>query len=193
MAEHKLSLKESKVIQVSLLMYLCAVLASAFLETWSILILNLIIATVCSISYFILWMLYKDQRRRYFSLASFVMLNGFAIFFAVPFLVFIYGSISFWVGVLLVISMLLVPYLFSEEIALSVNKPYKTRLGRVYIILSSMLLIFGSGVYADSLYSQTTDLLQASLYTFLFSLCCWFVAPVLLIKPKKMDEVMAEK
>ncbi|GEN44515.1 hypothetical protein [Alkalibacillus haloalkaliphilus] len=164
MAEHKLSLVDSRIIQTTLVIYICASTGALFSGSWTVFVINLIIATLCGAIFVVLWKKFKNEHKRYFSLFSFVMINSLAVFFATPFLKTIYGSISFWVGLLLTITMVMVPYFFSEEIAFSVGKPNKTRLGRVYTVLTTILFVFGTSLFVDSLYSQNTDLFQATLF-----------------------------
>ncbi|PKR77945.1 hypothetical protein CEY16_08450 [Halalkalibacillus sediminis] len=86
--------------------------------------------------------------------------------------------------------MLVLPYLFNEEIAFGAQKPYKSKLGKIYLVYSMLFILFAGSVFSSSLFTQNPYPLIGSLIAFFAALLFFFLAPILLIKPKRMDEIM---
>ncbi len=87
---------------------------------------------------------------------------------------------------------MLLPTFFAKEIAFGIKKPSKSKLGKIYLIFTLLIIGFGSLVYAHSLSTSNPQANAIAILLSLFSLSLFFLAPVFLIKPEDMDEIVKE-
>lgn len=185
--------KESRIIGTTILL-----LITGFLFSWipdisiKLLVFNLSIALFSGCLFYYFWKITKHNSKRYYSLLSFVMLNVMSIHFAIPLLRIYFLTLTFWIGVVMLIIMITLPYLYSREIAVGVQKPYKSKMGMIYLIYSALIITFGATAYSNSLYTFNPDAFTLALLGFLIAILFLFISPALLIKPKEMDEIMKE-
>ncbi|MGP4108982.1 hypothetical protein [Virgibacillus sp. L01] len=182
--------KESRIVGTTILL-----LITGFLMSWVpkgnfvLLMINLLLALIAGVLFYYFWKTTKHDSKRYFSLLSFVMLNVMAIHSAIPLLRIYYLTLTFWIGIIMLTIMVILPYLYSREIAFGIQKPYKSKLGKVYSIYAALIIIFGITAFTGSLYTSNTDAIVLALFAFLLALLFFFISPVLLIKPAEMDEI----
>lgn len=78
---------------------------------------------------------------------------------------------------------------FSEHIAISVTKPTKTKIGKIYIVYAPLVLIFGGILFSRALSTSNPDALPIAIFGFLLAILFLFIAPVLLTTPQRMEEL----
>lgn len=187
----EVTFKNSRIIQTTLLLLLVGFLYSFIPEeNLVILIFNISLSLISGGLFFLFWRATKDRSKRYFSLLSYVMINVVAIYFAIPLLRIYFLTLTFWIGVVMLIIMNTLPYVYSRKIALAVQNPMKSKLGIIYVVYLALILIFGGSAYTNALYTSHADAIVISTVSFLFSIFLFFLSPVLLIKPKEMDKLM---
>lgn len=190
---NKVPFQESRIIRTTILLFVIGGMISIIPEGNPILlIVNLSLSLIAGVLFYIFWKKLKYHSKRYYSLLSFVMINVIAIYFAMPLLRIYFLTTVFWVGVVILLVMNILPYLYSREIAFGIQKPNKSKLGKIYTIYTILVLFFGSITYSNGLYTQHTDVLTIAIITFLFSILFFFISPIMLIKPKEMDKLMNE-
>lgn len=150
---------------------------------------NLSLALISYALFYYFWKTTKHHSKRYFSLLSFVMLNCMAIHFAIPLLRMYYLTLTFWIGLVVLIAMIVTPYFYSRKIAASHHHPEKSPLAKVYTVYVILVLGFGGAAYSDALYTQNPDALTLAIFAYLLSLLFLFVSPMLLIKPAEMKQI----
>ncbi|MRG87382.1 hypothetical protein [Salinibacillus xinjiangensis] len=182
--------KQSRIIPTSILLFMMGFLVS-FLpeENWTLLWFNFLLAALCSVIFFILWRLHRGRSKRYFSLLSYIMLNALTVYFSIPIFRLIYGTIAFWVCVVILATMIFLPYLYAEEMAVGINQPQKSKLGKIYTIFAPLLIIFGGFIYMGSLSTSNPDALFIAIFLFLGAVLFLCISPVLLIQPQRMKEL----
>src|SRR5699024_2654979 len=153
-----------------------------------LLLFNLLLTITAGFLFYYFWKTTKHNSKRYYSLLSFVMINVMAIYFAVPLLRIYFLTLTFWIGVVMLVIMVILPYIYSREIAVGVQKPYKSKLGKIYVIYLVLVFTFGGSAYMNSLYTSNPDAITIAVVTFLLAILFLFLAPVFLIKPAEMDE-----
>jgi|SRR5690625_1154241 len=190
---HKVTFQESRMIKTTILLFVIGGIISIIPEGDPIfLIFNLSLSLIAGVLFYVFWKKLKHHKKRYYSLLSFVMINVIAIYFAMPLLRIYFLTITFWIGVVVLLVMNILPYLYSQEIAFGIQKPNKSKLGKLYIIYTILILFFGSIAYSNGLVTQHTDALTVAVITFLISILFFFISPIMLIKPKEMDKLMNE-
>jgi len=187
----KVTFKESRVITTTILLFVTGAMFSIIPEGNPLFfIVNLSLAIIAGLLFYVFWRRLKHTSIRYFSLLSFVMINVFAIYFAMPLLRLFYPTFIFWIGIFILMVMNILPYLFSKTIAYGVQKPNKSILGRIYIVYAILIMLFGSVIYSNSLYTQHTDAFALAIVLFLFSILFFFLSPIMLIKPETMKKIL---
>lgn len=190
---NKVTFQESRIIKTTILLFVIGGMISIIPEGNPILlIVNLSLALIAGVLFYIFWKKLKHHSKRYYSLLSFVMINVIAIYFAMPLLRIYFLTTAFWTGVVILLVMNILPYLYSREIAFGIQKPNKSKLGKIYTVYTILILFFGSTAYSNGLYTQHTDALTIAVITFLFSILFFFISPIMLIKPKEMDKLINE-
>ncbi|WP_156289397.1 hypothetical protein [Oceanobacillus salinisoli] len=188
----EVTFKESRIIGTTILLLGTGFLTSAIPKgSIPLFLFNSLLALIAGALFYYFWKTTKHNSKRYFSLLSFVMLNTASIHLAIPLLRIYYLTTTFWVGVIMLTIMLILPYIFSREIAFGIQQPSKSKLGKIYSIYVVLIIGFGTVAYIGSL-SISTDMIVLAIFAFLLALFCLFIAPVMLIKPKKMNEIMNE-
>ncbi|RCW65839.1 hypothetical protein [Saliterribacillus persicus] len=187
------SFKESRIIGTSLLLFGMGFLMSVVPDISTPLILfNFVLAAIATVLFYVFWKKYRHQSKRYFSLLSYVMIIETGIFASIPLLRVYDSGFVFWFGIVMLITMVLLPYLFAKEIAFGIQKPAKSKLGKIYLIFALLIIGFGSSVYTVSLSTSDPDANVIAIFAFLCALLLFFIAPVFLIKQENMDEIVNE-
>ncbi|MFB4169306.1 hypothetical protein [Virgibacillus sp. JSM 102003] len=189
----EVSFKESRIVGTTILL-----LGMGFLMSWIpkgnllVLMVNLLLAFIAGFLFFYFWKTTKHKSKRYFSLLSFVMVNVMAIQFTIPLLRIYFLTLTFWIGIVMLIIMVTMPYIYARKIAYGIQKPGKSKLGKIYLVYLGLLFPFGGSAYMNSLYTSNTDAIVVALLSFLVALFFLFVSPVFLIKPAEMDKITKE-
>lgn len=187
----EVAFKDSRIIPTTFLLFFTGSMFSIVPEgNLVILVFNMSLSLLAGSLFFLFWRTTKHRSKRYFSLLSFVMLNVLAVYLAMPLLRIYYLSLTFWIGVIMLILMNTLPYIYSRKIALGIQKPTKSKMGIIYVIYLAFIFLFGGTAYANALYTSNTDAIVLAVISFLFSIFFFFVSPLMLIKPKEMDEIM---
>ena len=186
----KVPLKESRIDIIAFLLILMGALCSVLPDgSWLLFGLNMTIAVIACITSFILWRYNRSDSVRYFSLNAYVMLVALAIYFAIPLFRVFTGTIVFWAGLLVIIIMASVPYLFAENIASGVKNPTRTALGRVYMVTVPLIITFGSILFTNVRASDKPSAVPIAIFLYVGALFFLFIAPILLITPERMEEL----
>lgn len=186
----EVAFKESRIVGTTILLLGTGFLMSVVPEgNLPLLLFNTLLALLAGALFYYFWKTTKHESKRYFSLLSFVMLNVMAIHFAIPLLRIYFLMITFWIGIVMLAVMVILPYLYSREIAFGIQKPNKSKLGKIYLIYAVLVIIFGATAFMGSLYTSNPDAIVLAFFTFLLALLFLFISPVLLIKPAEMDEI----
>lgn len=186
----EVAFKESRIVGTTILLLGTGFLMSVVPEgNLPLLLFNTLLALLAGALFYYFWKTTKHESKRYFSLLSFVMLNVMAIHFAIPLLRIYFLTITFWIGIVMLAVMVILPYLYSREIAFGIQKPNKSKLGKIYLIYAVLVIIFGATAFMGSLYTSNPDAIVLAFFTFLLALLFLFISPVLLIKPAEMDEI----
>ncbi|MGM0867771.1 MAG: hypothetical protein ACQEWF_24370 [Bacillota bacterium] len=190
MAKKIVTFKESRIIQTTFLLLLMGFLCSFVPEeNWALLGLNIGIAVICGFIFVLLWRFNRHHSKRYFSLLSYFMLVGLSIYFAIPLFRVFAGTFIFWLALILIAVMAVVPYFFSENIATGVQNPTKTALGRVYMTTIPLIVVFGTILFFNANLSADPNALTISIFLFSGAIFFLFIAPILLITPERMKEL----
>src|SRR5699024_7627012 len=83
---------------------------------------------------------------------------------------------SFCIVFVLLFLIVTLPYVYSRKIAYVVQKPSKSKIGKIYLIYLGFLLSFGGSAYMGSLYTSNADAITLALFTFLGALFLLFLA-----------------
>src|SRR5699024_12199164 len=109
------------------------------------------------------WRTTKHESKRYFSLLSFVMINVIAIHFSIPLLRIYFLTPTFWIGVVMLIIMVTLPYVYARKIEYGVQKPSKSKIGKRYLIYLGILLSFEETAYICTLYTSNANAITLAL------------------------------
>ncbi|HLR71994.1 MAG TPA: hypothetical protein VK085_11285 [Pseudogracilibacillus sp.] len=190
---NEVTFQESRIFKTTILLFVAGGIFSIIPEGDAIfLIINLALSLIAGVLFYTFWKRLKHHRKRYYSLLSFVMINVLAIYFAMPLLRIYFLTTTFWIGAIILLVMNILPYLYSREIAFGIQKPNKSKLGKIYTIYTILILFFGSIAYSNGLVNQYTDALTIAIITFFISILFFFISPIMLIKPKEMDKLVNE-
>lgn len=182
--------KESRIFSTTFLLVLMGFLVSFVPdENWSLLAVNMGLAGLCSILFLVFWLKTKHESKRYFSLLSYVMIIALAIYFVIPFFRVFAGQLISWLGMVLIIIMILLPFLHRESIASGVVNPSKNPIGKYFFTVTALIIGFGVIFFATINFSENPDAITLSSFLFILSLILLFIAPVLLIKPSRVKEL----
>lgn len=157
--------------------------------SWLIFGMNVLLVIISAICFMIFLKKCRSDSKRYYSLLSYVFTMTLGIYMMVPLFRIMYGSVIFLGVLLIIVFMLLLPHIFREEIAYGVQKPGKSKLGKIYLIYTFLVLTIGGMLYKSNLVAQTVAALQISIILFFLAMLLLFLAPVFLIKPKDMEEI----
>ncbi|TMU82723.1 hypothetical protein FGG79_20800 [Bacillus sp. BHET2] len=182
--------KESRIFQTSFLLVLMGSLCSVVPDgNWTLFSMNMGIAGICSVVFYLLWRRNRRHSKRYFSLLSYFMLVALAVYFAIPlFRVFI-GSFIFWTALLVILVMAILPYFYSENIIIGVQNPTKTTLGKIYSITIPLIILFGTLLFFNANLSGNPQALPISVFLYFGAIFFLFIAPILLITPERVEEL----
>ncbi|UOQ49731.1 hypothetical protein MUN88_06535 [Gracilibacillus caseinilyticus] len=182
--------KDNRIIATTLLLIFIGFLTGSMPTiNMELVISNILLAIISCCLFYVIWKKTKHDSKRYFSLFSYVMFNCIAIQLSTPFLRLNFLTISFWVGIIILLLMVTLPYIFSREIVFGIKNANKSKLGKIYLIFSILMIALGTVLYSDSIYSDDINATGASIYSFLAALLFLFSAPIMLIKPKEVKQI----
>jgi hypothetical protein len=190
LAKQVVTFKKSRIIQTTFLLLLMGFLCSFVPEeNWILLGFNVVLSITMGVVFYLLWTFNQHNSKRYFSLLSYFMLVALSVFFAIPLFRVFADSIIFWLALIFIVAMAATPYFISERIAIGVQNPTITALGRVYIIIVPLIIGFGTVLFSNTNLSANPDALTISIFLFLGAIFFLFIAPILLITPERMNEL----
>src|SRR5690625_6299898 len=120
---------------------------------------------------------------------GYFFVKGFALFTCIPFLRIIYGHYFFWIAILLVLTVIVLSYIFVEKIIFSIRNPHKSLFGKIVITLMVLIMIFGNFLYERTLRPSLTEQYDSPIviYTFVFSIMMFFLYTGLLLEPSRIE------
>ncbi|MBN8194430.1 hypothetical protein JI667_20065 [Bacillus sp. NTK074B] len=184
------SFKESRIFHTTFLLILVGFIFSFIPEeNWLLFGINMGIASGCFLVFSLLWWQNRHHSKRYFSLHSYFMIVALSVYFAIPLFRVFAGTFVFWLGLLLIIVMSILPYIYSERIAIGVQNPSRTGLGKLYLLISALIIGYGTILFLNANLTANPDAFTISIFCFMLSLLFLFIAHILLITPKRMDEL----
>ncbi|QTC41022.1 hypothetical protein I7V34_18325 [Bacillus sp. V3] len=190
MKNKTVTFKESRIIPTTFLLVLMGFLFSFVPdENWSLLALNIGIAGLCSILFFVFWLKTKHESKRYFSLLSYVMIIALAIYFVIPFFRVFAGQLISWLGMVLIIIMIILPFLNRESIATGFVNPSKNPVRKYFYTVFTLIFGFGVIFFSTINFSENPNAVALSSFFFIFALLFLFIAPIMLIKPSRVEEL----
>lgn len=182
--------KESRIISTTFLLVLMGFLFSFVPdENWSLLAVNMGLAGLCGILFLVFWLKTRHESKRYFSLVSYVMIIALSIYFGIPFFRVFAGQLISWLGMILIIIMILLPFLHRESIATGVVNPSKNPIGKYFFTVTALIIGFGVTFFATINFSENPDAIALSTFSFIIALLFLFIAPIMLIKPSRVKEL----
>jgi hypothetical protein len=190
MTSKTVPIKESRIVPTTFLLVLMGFLVSFVPEeNWSLLAVNMGLAGLCCLIFFVFWLKTKHESKRYFSLLSYVMIIALSIYFVIPFFRVFAGQLVSWLGMVLIIIMIIMPFLNRESIATGLVSPSKNPIGKYFFTVFTLIFGFGVIFFATINFSENPDAIALSSFFFIFALLFLFIAPVLLIKPSRVKEL----
>ncbi|MBH9968477.1 hypothetical protein [[Bacillus] enclensis] len=182
--------KESRIIQTTFLLIMVGFIYSFIpYENWLLLGMNMGLAGLCCVIFTILWRYNRNHSKRYFSLLSYVMLITLSLYFTIPLLRVFVGSFLFWLTLLLLAACTLIPYFFSESIAKGVQNPSMSKMGKIYLIMSMLIVAFGTILLFYVNLQESQDAFVVALFSFGLAVLFLFIAPIFLITPERVKEL----
>lgn len=181
--------KKSRVIQTYILLAFLGFITSFVpKESCPLAIVNEILALLAVPMFLVFLGRHKHASKRYFSLLSFVMMIEMAIFFVEPILRIFYGSIFFWIEIVVLIFLGIVSYRIAENVALGFIKP-GSKFGLIIYAVCGAIIGLGAIVYRITLGAEVPDAFPIAIILYLFSLMFLFICPIMLIRPARVEEL----
>lgn len=182
--------KRSRIFQTTILLVIIGTITGLIpsYNFW-ILSLNLFLAFVSAILFYILWRKYSHHSKKYFGLMSYLMLVVMGIHCVIPFFRVLYGTLAFVVGIIIVISSILLPHLYSEAVAYGILNPSKSKLGTIFFIYVGVVFLFGILSYLALRLTGSSDMIAVVTFFLCIGLFFLFLSPIFVIEPKRIDEL----
>ena len=193
MLSEQVSFRKSGIVGTALILLIIALFASSSpTESLPFLIVNLSILFFIIIALFIVWKRYKSDKKRHLMIHGYFLVKGMAVFTCIPFLRTLYGHYSFWITILLVLTIIVLSYVFVEKIIFSIRNPHKSLFGKIVITLMVLIMIFGNFLYERTLRPSLTEQYDSPIviYTFVFSIMMFFLNPGLLLEPSRIERIV---
>jgi hypothetical protein len=182
--------KESRIIQTTFVLIIVGFIYSFVPKgNWLLLGVNMGLAGVCCVIFTFLWQNNRNHSKRYFSLLSYVMLIALSLYFTIPLLRMFFGTFLFWLTLLLLAACTLIPYFYAESIAKGVQNPSKGKMGKVYLIMSMLIVVFGTILIFYMNLQGSKDAFALALFSFIMAVLFLFIAPIFLITPERVKEL----
>lgn len=160
-------------------------------ESIPILIINLSMLIIVTVTLVIAWQKYRENKRRHMMIHGYIWLTTLAIYFSLPLLRVLYGHYTFWICLSILMIMIVLPYLYAKRIVFGLRNPHKSKFGRISFTFIILLIFFGLILYRSSFNESTIELYPIAIYLYLAANLLFILAPGLLLKPgviDKMDE-----
>lgn len=142
---------------------------------------------------FALWMKFKYERTRYFSLHSLVMMSGMAFFLMTPVFKALFPSVYFWV--LLIIVLVLCFALFSkyDAIGASFLNPQKKLFKIIVFSYLGAFIFFSAFFWIFRLVIPVPYWLKVAIILFFIGVFFLMTSPAMLVTPTRAKELSEGK
>ncbi|MFD2045544.1 hypothetical protein ACFSTA_17815 [Ornithinibacillus salinisoli] len=192
--EEKIPFRESR-IHLSTTLFLLIGFLISFVpsENWLLMTCNVLIALLGGVVLFFFWRIHQYYRAKYYSIVTYVMLNTLAIYFSIPIIRMTYGTVGFWICIVLLTFLVLFPYIFSELAAGTILKPSESKLGTFFLIYIVAVVLFGSILYANFQGNDNPNAFALAIFSFLLAIFFFVLAPIVLLKFEKMTQYRVYK
>lgn len=179
---------------ITLTLHIIIAFISSFMPEESLglwLKVNIMAAVIFAVINYCLWMKFKEDSVRYFSLHSLVMLIGLAFYTMAPMFKALYATVYFWI--LLIVILAFTIYIFSKYKAIGKSYVKQTGFKKIVFIYTSTLLAVGSVLLWFMLATQTAQWVVVAIIFFLGGFFFLMVAPLMLITPEQVEAFELEE
>ncbi len=189
----QVSFRKSGIVGTVLILLVLALVAGSLpVENLTLLIINLSLLVCITIALFIVWIKYRTDKKRHLMIHGYFFVKGFALFTCIPFLRIIYGHYFFWIAILLVLTVIVLSYIFVEKIIFSIRNPHKSLFGKIFITLMVLVMIFGNNLYERTLRPSLVEQYDSpiSILFFVVSIFFFILNPGLLLEPSRIERIV---
>lgn len=187
--QDEVPLKNNRILSISFVVFLFSFLSfipefnkGLFIFMVSVCVINI------PVSYY-LWLKYRKQSIVYSSYTSYSMILILSLFFLIPFIRLQNNIIAFYSIILFCISFFIVTHLKKEASVIMFHNPQKSKLGKLFYIVMGLVFLFGIIVNSIRLRDYDLSLILGSVFLFFAGLLFLFFAPMMTIKPERMEEI----
>lgn len=190
--QDEVPLKNNRIVSISFVVFLFSFLSfipefnkGLFIFMVSVCVINI---PVC----YYLWIKYRKQSIVYSSYTSYSMILILSLFFLIPFIRLQNNTTAFYPIILFCISFFIVTHLKKEASVIMFHNPQKSRFGKLFYIIMGLVFLFAIIVRAITLRDYDLNLLLGSVSLFSMGLLLLFFAPMMTIKPERMEEIKSQ-
>lgn len=159
-------------------------------ENWGYWIrVQILMAIVFGFINYILWMIYKNDSKRYCSLHTFVMLLGIAYYMMTPAFRGLFPSIFFWLVLLITIALIGFLLLKNDAVANAFVNPGDSWFFKILCIMGASILVAGGLLWAHMNITETGQFTPVAIILFLIGFLLVMIAPLMLATPERIKEL----
>lgn len=156
------------------------------------LVINLLVAILLTCINYVIWIIQKQNSKRYFSLHSLVMMLGLTFYMTSPVFRMLYPTIYFWI--LLFGIIVYSVFLFSkyDAIAEGLLNPRKKAFKLVVFTFFVIVFVTGRSIWGYILATDAAPFIGAAILLFFLGLFLLMIAPSMLVTPERAEEMKAK-
>lgn len=173
---------------ITLMLHLMFAVISSFIPPTNYgfwLKINIVIAFIFATANFEIWVKYKADSKRYFSLHSLVMLIGLGFYTMSPMFKGLYPTIFFWILLIVTLGFVIIMFINYKFVAKAFLNTTGKCFKKLVILYSGTLLLTGGTLLSYMLATQFSDWEIVAVLFYLFGLFFFMVAPAMLITPEQ--------
>lgn len=151
--------------------------------------IHILLAIVLGFLNYILWMIYKNDSKRYFSLHSFVMLMGLAYFMMAPAFRSLFPTVFF--GILLLVTIAFFVYLLfkRDDVTRAFVNPQDAWFKKMVFSYCAVILVVGGILWAYMLGTASAPFTPVAIILFFIGIFFLMISPAMLSTSKQNEPV----
>lgn len=142
---------------------------------------------------FVIWMKFKYERTRYFSLHALVMMLGMAFYSMTPLFKALFPSIYFWVLLIIVSILCLALFLKFDAIGAAFLNPQKKVFKAIFFSYLGAFIFFGAFFWIFRLLVPISYSLEMAIIIFCIGVIFLMLSPAMLVTPERAKELSEGK
>ncbi|RUL54225.1 hypothetical protein [Lysinibacillus antri] len=151
---------------------------------------NVVLAIILAFINYIIWLFYKDESKRYFSLHSFVMMMGIAYYAMSPAFRSLYPTAFFWLLLMVTVGLVAFLIIRYDSVTIAIVNPQHILFKKLIMVYSFTFIMVGALLWVYIVVSKTGPFVAGASILYFGGLFFIMISPAMLATPERVKEIL---